>query len=115
HSTAPLVDCVGEIGVCAGERRMLALHPPQFLPRPEIDRAETLPFATETFEPLFDLDQIRQWIGRPDFGELCDRRRLNLKHVADLAANIAQSTLGAFETLFGAGQLLARGAGSFEC
>ena len=91
-----------------------ALDLAQFLFGAEIDRAEPLALAPQALERGFDLGEIRQRVGRLDLGELRHRRRLDLQHVVNFAADIRKPALGALETLLGAGKFLARGAGCFE-
>ena len=91
-----------------------ALDLAQFLFGAQIDRAEPLALAPQALERGFDLGEIRQRVGRLDLGELRHRRRLDLQHVVNFAADIGKPALGALETLLGARKILARGAGGFE-
>ena len=47
-------------------------------------------------------------------GQFRHRRRLDLQHVVDFAADVGEPALGALEALLGAGEFLARGAGGFQ-
>ena len=110
-----LLDRLDQVVALGGERSVLGLDLAQFLFGTQIDRAQPLAFAAQTFESFLDLGEIRQRIGRLDFGKFGHRRRLDLQHVVDLAADIRETALGALETLLGARQVLARGARRFQC
>src|SRR5262245_43179527 len=113
-SKPQLLDRFDEVITFLGQRGMLTLHLAQLLFGTEIDRAQTLPLAPQTFEPLLDFGEIGQRIGRSDFGQLGHRGWLDLQHVADLATDVAEPAFGSLETLFGAGELLAGCAGGLQ-
>ena len=93
---------------------MLGLDLAQFLFGAQIDRAQPLALAAQPFELFLDLGEVGQRLAFLDLGQCGDRRRLDLQHVVDFAADVGEPALGALEAFLGAGEFLARGAGRFE-
>ncbi len=93
---------------------VLGLDLAQLLLGAQVDGAEPLALAADAVELGLDLGDVGQLRARLDLGQLGDRGRLDLEHLADFVLDVGEPALGAVEALFGAGGVLARGADRFE-
>src|SRR5919201_1878492 len=111
--TQPL-DRFDQVVPLGRERGMLGLDLAQLFLGAQIDRAKPFALAPQPFELDFDLAHLGKRLVRRHAGEARDLGGLDLEHVMDLAGDITEAALAAFEPLLRPRRLLARRAHGFE-
>jgi hypothetical protein len=107
-------DRLDKVVALGGQCGVLRLDLAQFLFGAQIDGAEPLALAPQTFQVLLHRGGVGQYAAVRQIGKLCGALGFDLKHFHDLMRDLGKPRLCSFKTFLGSGGILACRAHGLE-